>query len=306
MTSKWQKMPNGRRLRQAPDRLALWLADCEPLIPALIAPSGDYSTDASAPQSQAFQGYHTEDFDPRKLRGKEITILGAGSVAGYVSHFLGLAELVQHVVDFKKVDSRHTQGGRTIYEATQIGLWKVHALKQKVERDYPGTTVHPYPLNVAEIPDGELRNLFVRSLVVIVAIDDPVEMLRAADLAYPMVELIQVGMHRKALSGHIAISIPIVTPCLRCTLGINSAQEIHRLDGERGSSLDIINVAHQAASIAVDIMYSKVTGQNITRWDPTKNLIFIANARQESGPDRPGLHFDGSRKRPGCPICDRQ
>jgi hypothetical protein len=94
-----------------------------------------------------------------------------------------------------------------------------------------------------------------------------------------------------------------VTPCVRCTLGINSSQDIHRLDGERGNSLDIVNVAQQAARITADILYSKVTGRPTTRWDNSKNLIYVANTREELSPDGPGLHFEASQKRPGCAIC---
>jgi hypothetical protein len=259
--------------------------------------------DTTAPPPERSQGYHTETFDIRRLTGREVTILGAGSVGGYVAFFLGPAHLVLNIVDLKKVESRHTEAGRTIYDRTQIGLWKVHAAKQKVERDHAGTTVNPYPFDVAEIPDRPLMDLFARSQVVIVAIDDPRQVLRVNDRAYAIVELIQVAMHREALTGHLALSRPCVTPCLRCTLHVDSPQQIHRLDSERGNSLDIVNVAQLAARIALDIVYSKVTGRPVSRWDTTKNLIFITNTKQDVSPDGPGLTFEGSRSRPGCPIC---
>jgi hypothetical protein len=50
-------------------------------------------------------------------------------------------------------------------------------------------------------------------------------------------------------------------------------------------------------------MYSKVTGQPIIRWDTTKNLLFIANTKQDSSPEGPGLIWESSRKRPGCSVC---
>jgi hypothetical protein len=53
---------------------------------------------------------------------------------------------------------------------------------------------------VAEITTQDLRVLFQRSLLVVLAIDDPKQLLRISDLAYPIVELIQVAMHREALA----------------------------------------------------------------------------------------------------------
>ena len=79
---------------------------------------------------------------------------------------------------------------------------------------------------------------------------------------------------------------------------------IHRLDSEPGSSWHIRNVAQQAAMIAIDIMYSKVTGEHISRWDTSKNLIYISNSRDDLNPDGPGMRFEGSRKRPDCRICN--
>jgi hypothetical protein len=79
---------------------------------------------------------------------------------------------------------------------------------------------------------------------------------------------------------------------------------MRRLDSEPANSLDIVNLAQNAARFALDIAYSKVTGRPIIRWDPTKNLIFIANTKQDTSPDGPGLHFEDSRRWPGCPVCN--
>jgi len=302
--NKWIKMPDGRLVKPKPDRLASFLAECKPFIPK--ATGGHYTlNDTSQPPSQQ-QLYNSETFDMSKLAGDEVTIYGAGSVGSHLSYALGPAGLSINSIDYKKVQVKHTCGGRTIYDRTLVGLKKVYAIRQKIEHDFPGTKVNPYPYNASEIPDIELKSLSVRSLVIVLAIDDPLQMLRIGDLAYPITEVIQVGMHTRAESGHIAISVPFITPCLRCTLGIQDAQDIHRLDSEQANSWDIMNVAQQAARIAIDIIYSKVTGQNINRWDTSKNLIYIANTKQELSPDGPGIHFEGSQKRPGCPICNIQ
>ena len=146
--------------------------------------------------------------------------------------------------------------------------------------------------------------MFARSLAVILVIDDPEQIIRISDLAYSIgVELIQVAMHAGGLSGHIAVCVPFVTPCLRCTLEISGSQDIHRLDSEHANSIDIVTVVQYAARIVTDIMYSKVTGQHITRWNTSKNLIYIANTKQEISPDGPGIFFESCQKRADCPIC---
>jgi len=303
-SGKWIKLPNGKLVKQRPNKLELFLAENESLIPFRMG-SIDYPTDDSISSTGRRQQYNTKNFDNRKLFGCEITVIGAGAVGGYISYFLGPAQPLLNIIDFKKVEFRHTRNGRTIYEPTMVGFRKVIALKKKIERDYPGTKINTYFYNIAEIPDIELIAMFTRSFVVVLAIDDPEQMLRVSDLAYQLVELIQVGMQAGGRSGHIAISVPFYTPCLRCTLGIGGPEDIHQLHSESANSWDIMTVAQQTARIVIDIMYSKATGQHITRWDTSKNLIYIANTRQELCPDGPGLLFESSQKRPGCSICNK-
>ena len=304
MTSKKRiKLPGGRLVTKRPDKLRLLLSENRSLIEAPV-----YDTGRSAAGSQNQAGseqrtYDNEAFDIERLVGFEVTILGAGSVGSYLAYFLAAASLILNIIDFKKVEYRHTTGGRTVYKAATAGLYKVNALKQIIEGDRLGATVNPLPYNVAEINDTELKALFARSALVVIAIDDPAQLLRAADLAYPMVEYIQVALQSGAKSGYIAVSAPFATPCLRCTLDIDSHDDIQRLDSEPANSFDIVTVAQLAAKVAVDIIYSKATGQNITRWDTSKNLIYVANTRQQLSPEGPGIIMEGSSKRHNCPTC---
>jgi hypothetical protein len=299
MKSPWTKMPDGRLVRRKPNRLRGLLEQAETDIGIPDFEPGP----AMAEDSPSANAYATDSFDIRLLAGAEVTIFGAGSVGSYVAYALAPTQPVINIIDFKHVEVKHTRGGRTIYEATSVGLTKVQALKQKIERDHLGACVNPLPYDVAEIPDIELNDLFMRSWVVIVAIDDPGQILRISDLAYPRVELAQVAIHRRGESGHIAVSIPMTTPCLRCTLELDNAGDIRRLDGEPANSLDIVTVAHQAARIAVDIMSARATGRQISRWDTSRNLIYVSNAQQPQAPDGPGLRFESSRRRPDCSIC---
>jgi len=305
MNRKRIKLPGGRSVRKRPDRMRLFLIENEPLIDAQGYSSSYTAFDLESKPTTTNHYYSDESFDINKLTCYEATIIGAGSVGSHLTDSLAAAQLILNVIDFKKVEHRHTTGGRTAYESTSIGKYKVIALKQKIERDHPGTIVNPLPYNLAEIPDTELRSLFSKSALVVIAIDDPVQFLRAADICYPIVEFIQVALHRSAKSGHVVISIPFVTACLRCTLDINTSEDVHQLESESANSFDIVTVSHLAAKIGFDLMYSKVTGRGITRWVTSKNLIYIANQKGDLSPDGPGLIFEGSSKRQNCPICSK-
>lgn len=303
MSKKRIKLPSGRQVIKRPDKMRLFFLENQFLIEAQDYDSSYTTIDSQSKAAPVRHSYSDESFDISKLAGYEVTILGAGSVGSFIAWFLAAAQLIFNIVDFKKVEYQHTFGGRTIYDPTSVGQYKVIALKQKIERDHPGTIVNPLPYNLAEISDIELKSLFGKSTLVVIAIDDPKQFLRAADIAYPIVEFIQVALHKGAKSGHVIISVPFVTACLRCTLDINSSGDIRQLESESANSFDIVTASQLAAKIGVDIIYSKATGGEITRWDTSKNLIYIANQRGELNPDGPGLIFEGSSKRPNCPVC---
>lgn len=297
----WNRLPNGRIIRQRPDRLRLRLQDTQ-IVPLEHAPVSN----SRKPQGGSSEvDYSTPDSDPRRLYGRTVTLFGAGSVGGGMLERLASAPLRINLIDDKKVEKKHVQGGRTIYEPGHIGMYKVHAAKLRMQRDHPAATVIPMVYNVREILTSELQALIQESVMLVIAIDDPEQILRISDLAYGHVELIQAGVHRQARSGHVAISMPRVTACLRCTLGVTDSEPIRRLDSEAANSVDIGTVIQHAAGIAMEIIYSKVMGRRITRWDTSKNLLYITNVRDDTfSPDGPGLSWDSGRKRSGCTICN--
>jgi hypothetical protein len=154
-----------------------------------------------------------------------------------------------------------------------------------------------------DMPDDLLCGLARKASLVVNAIDDPPAMLRINDLFYRLNEVLYVALHPQAASGHVIITIPYASACLRCSLDIASANDIQTLHGEPGFGGDIKLVANYAATIALELMYSKATGQPVGRWDLTKNIFFFANRREQLSPDGPGLVLQKADKRPGCPIC---
>jgi molybdopterin/thiamine biosynthesis adenylyltransferase len=240
--------------------------------------------------------------DTSLLSGCRALVLGAGAVGGHVAYLLSTVIDIE-LVDFDSVESKNIQGGRTIYESNQVGMRKVDAAKAKIERDYPYSKVNAYPYNIMDLKDEDLLLPARNSTVVINAVDDAKAMLRVNTLFYPVTEVLYVAMHSGAASGHIIITFPFVSACLSCSLRINSSEGIQTLHGEPGLGLDIRHVANQCATIALEIMYAKVTGQPIERWDINKNIFYFANKREPLSPDGPGVILQKARKLPGCPIC---
>lgn len=303
MKQRYKKSPSGKFIAIRPDKLHLSLLAGTNSLHDLG--SFDFNMEANEGNDNHSNGYTTENFDIRKLYGMEVTDFGTGSVGSHIAWSLGHAQLLLNLVDSKKVEYKHTTAGRTIFDQTQIGMLKVEAVKEKLEANFIGTKVNPLPYDVAEIPDTELIRMFQRSAIVILVIDDPAQILRINHLAYRLVEIIQVGINRQGKSGFIAVSIPYTTPCLACTLGITDQRSINRLNGEPAAGLDISIVSQQAARIAMDLMYSKVTGNNPTIWNVNKNLIYITNTQNKTNPDGPGILYEDSQKRHGCPVCSR-
>ena len=154
-----------------------------------------------------------------------------------------------------------------------------------------------------DIPATELIRLAKKAVMVINAIDDPPAMLQINDLLYAVTEVLYVAMHARAASGHIILTIPHMSACLRCSLDVNSSGEMRTLHGEAGSGLDIRTVANHGAVVAAEIIRVKKTGLLIERWDITKNIFYLANKRDDLSPDGPGVHMEKAEKRPQCPIC---
>jgi len=299
---KYIKLPDGRLARPQIPRLEQYLRDRRSL-----ATGGESLPSRPMSPSQQQGEADAADFDMQCLSGQEIILFGAGSVGSYLAHFLAIARLILHVVDFKRVEPKHLYQGRTRYTGEDLGQLKVEALKRHIEADHPGTQVRPYPCNVAQFTNSDLTAMFRRCLIAILAIDDLEQIVRVADLAYPLIQLLQAAMHARGHSGHIIISIPHVTPCLRCALRISSPYQIRRLDREPSSSGDIVTLANTTANFALDMACSKITGQRITRWDISKNRIYLANRRDGAvSSDGPGLHYERAQRRPRCPICNNQ
>lgn len=242
--------------------------------------------------------------DTTRLEGCEVVIIGAGTVGSNTAYLLAAAaSLVIHLIDFDNITFQNTRGGRTIYTPGQVRQKKVFAAKERIKRDFPACTVHPYQCNVMDLQESELRRLAKKAAIVINAIDDAAGMLYVNNVLYWLVELLFPALHSGAHTGQIILTFPYASACLRCCLGINSAAQIRTLHGEPALASDIRTVANYCVTIAMEIMFSKVTASPTQQWDITKNIFYFANRREPLSPDGPGVHLQRAEKRQGCPIC---
>jgi len=299
MNKHLQKLPNGQIRSYRPDSLMAALREEAAWVTAAVQPVSP----AAAAGNTAHSDTHRNILSSDIIGGSEILLLGAGAVGSYMVRSLAPLGVIINLVDFDIVDAKHTRDGRTIYEPAQVNKKKVFAAKYIVERDFPQTTVNPYPYNVLAIPATELIRLAKKTAIVINAIDDSTAMLQVNDILYGIAEVLYIALHAKAASGHIILTIPYMSACLRCRLDVNSSSDMRTLHGEAGSGLDIRTVANQGAVVAAEIIRAKKTGLLIERWDITKNIFYLANKRDELSPDGPGVHMEKAEKRPQCPIC---
>ena len=126
------RRPDGSLVRPKPDRLLIFLAERAPLDPRLPPPALPANPQTEPPAQP--RGYSTSSFDMSVLHGSEMTQIGAGSVGSHLAYRLGPARPRLNLLDSGTVKAKHTEHGRTIYDVTQIGMKKVHAAKQTIER----------------------------------------------------------------------------------------------------------------------------------------------------------------------------
>ena len=294
----FHKLPNGKVQRVQRHPMMQFLDDSEhdTLDPQLPA------TAPSRVPTGSGQPHQVPELSA--LDGSEVVILGAGSVGSYVAYFMaGAFQAVVYLIDFDTVEAKNTQSGRSLYTPGSIGARKVYAAREFIESDFPHSKVVPLPYNIMEVPDGELIRLARRCGVVINAIDDPTAMLRVNALLYSRIQVLYPALHNGAKTGHIILTIPGKSACLRCSMEIEAPDEIQTLHGEPGSGLDIRNVANHCANLACQLMEAQNQKQDIEEWDLEKTIFYFSNARNHLSPDGPGILLQAAQKRAGCPVC---
>jgi molybdopterin/thiamine biosynthesis adenylyltransferase len=84
---------------------------------------------------------HTRGGAGSELEGKNVTIIGAGSLGGYVAHLMARAGVSK--IDLIDPDNMSWDNvGRHVLGGGDVGLNKAKALKQRLEHDMPHLSIH--------------------------------------------------------------------------------------------------------------------------------------------------------------------
>ncbi|KAH9600749.1 THIF-type NAD/FAD binding fold [Trypanosoma melophagium] len=160
------------------------------------------------------------------IRSKSVAIIGAGGVGSVVAEMLtrcGIAKVL--LFDYDKVELANMN--RLFYRPEQQGMTKVEAAKETLESINPDTEVVPYAFSITstdhwqDFSDALTKNGGVQP-------NSPVDLLLCcvdnfqARLTVNYACLLfnipwmESGVAENAVSGHIQLLLPGVTPCYEC------------------------------------------------------------------------------------------
>lgn len=159
------------------------------------------------------------------IRNKSVAIIGVGGVGSVVAEMLtrcGIGKLILY--DYDKVELANMN--RLFFRPEQQGMTKVDAAKATLEGINPDTTIVPCTYNITHT---DIYDTFVKDLTTGgVATQTPVDLLLCcvdnfqARLTVNLVCLennihwMESGVAENAVSGHIQLLLPGVTPCYEC------------------------------------------------------------------------------------------
>ena len=154
------------------------------------------------------------------LMFRKVTVIGAGTAGSQIAINLAKLPIGSIVlIDEDKVEIENIV--RQAFNMSQLGMYKVHALKESIERINPWMLVKPYPskLEIGEITSmnsTSIKEIITSDLVVVAADDD--RLIESIDhLTYPfLIPTLYVGFSSKVLTGYVFISIPPFRACRLC------------------------------------------------------------------------------------------
>nr|CCC92807.1 unnamed protein product [Trypanosoma congolense IL3000] len=160
------------------------------------------------------------------IRQKSVAIIGAGGVGSVVAEMLtrcGIAKIL--LFDYDKVELANMN--RLFYRPEQQGMSKVEAARQTLEGINPDTKVVPYSFNITST---EHWQSFVDALTkdggaqpgmpvdLLLCCVDNFQARLTVNYACLQFDIpwMESGVSENAVSGHIQLLLPGVTPCYEC------------------------------------------------------------------------------------------
>ncbi len=162
------------------------------------------------------------------LQSKHVTIIGLG---GGMAAFLAMAR--QGIgrftlIDFDVVEEHNI--GRQDHDTADLGMPKVQAAKQKMQRILPSVEVTTHARNFCDFPEAELLELVRDSDLVYVAVDRHPPVALANQLCLRTgTSFIVAGMYAGGQAGELYFWHPGLLPCHRCVLAGRYASDVEEI-----------------------------------------------------------------------------
>ncbi len=166
---------------------------------------------------------------PRALAERRVLVAGCGSVGSYMAEALARSG----VGAFTLVDPERVEGAnlsRSVYEARDVGTFKVEALARRLRAVSPTARVDSLAGSVQDLAPADLDQAVRAADLVVAATDDPAAQRALNRFAYARGRpALFVGLYAGAEGGEVVLSAPERTPCFLCATGAR-----HRLPGTGG------------------------------------------------------------------------
>ena len=233
-----------------------------------------------------------------------VTVIGAGSVGS--NSAMSLAQMGYNLVvaDGDRVSESNLEGGRSAFLPETLGMYKASALEHTFLRTGITVQVTTFRRMIQGFTDPELRALGGQSDAVLASFDEPEQLFRLNGLLYEVCPVVYPGFHQGARTGHVITTIPGVTACLRCSMGIRSADQLRTLHAEPGFPPDIRRVADTAVRV-ISWLCAERGSETDRLLDPARNIIYLDN-RPSGSPDRSlSVQLLPADRQPDCAVCGR-
>ncbi|OVE78523.1 hypothetical protein BVY01_05290 [bacterium I07] len=227
----------------------------------------------------------------------EVLLCGLGAVGSWLGFFLG----INGVHHFRILDMDHVTlsnlNGRSIYRTSDIHKPKTQAFGDITHLLISAVKIQANTRNFNLMTQNEIITWSRGSSLAVCAMDSPLAMERFNRIFYHRIPCVYVGMQRGGKTGFIIFTHP-GTPCVKCSLGLDSFKDLHQLRGEPALPLDIQKIAREAATVGLALLSSDSQSSDLYhKIDREANFIFLSNEGNEE------KQFFKPQKNPDCPIC---
>lgn len=259
VTDKWSNQAGAARVRVGTGQLSLHVADRG--APGSLLPVTALLGNAANP----FAGLRARmpELELETAMSRRVAVFGAGSLGSSIAETLvrnGVASV--DLFDPDRVEAVNLS--RSVFTSRDIGELKVDALAARLRDINPAVATRTFPRRL-EAASADVARVVVRGADLVVCVtDDP----RAQEILDQLLHDedtpgLFAGVHAGGHTGELALVVPGLTTCYRCTAGahrsaaLNSLAMDYSTGRHRGSvalGADVTAIATLAAKTALELL----------------------------------------------------